>query len=129
MLFAIVRWRRDSPFKALARAAEVTDSSTESCLGNCGVADPWPINERSVLLLWLSALFSAALGEIVKRLLAFFSGPWQRLQKCRTTAEIRADSAVDVEVDGARGRADAGNRTHGVQLPGYVLFCHFQAPR
>ena len=63
MLFAMVRWRSASPSMALAKAAEVTDSSTESCLGKVGVADPWPVNERSVLLQWLSALVSAALGE------------------------------------------------------------------
>jgi hypothetical protein len=63
MLFAMVRWRNASPSMALARAAEVTDSSTESCLGKVGMADPWPVNERSVLYQGLSALVSAALGE------------------------------------------------------------------
>jgi hypothetical protein len=30
------------------------------------VADPWPLNERSVLYQWLSALVSRALAENVK---------------------------------------------------------------
>ena len=57
---------------ALAKAAEVTDSSTVSCLGKVGVADPWPLNERSVLYQWLSALVSRALGENVKEFCRFF---------------------------------------------------------
>jgi hypothetical protein len=39
------------------------------------VADPWPLNERSVLYQWLSALVSRALAENVKVFLqGFFAG-------------------------------------------------------
>ena len=59
---------------ALARAAEVTDSSTESCLGNVAVADPWPVNERSVLYTWLSALFSR---RVSRKCESIFAGSLQ----------------------------------------------------
>jgi hypothetical protein len=36
------------------------------------VADPWPLNERSVLYQWLSALVSRALAENVKVFLQVF---------------------------------------------------------
>jgi hypothetical protein len=37
------------------------------------VADPWPLNERSVLYQWLSALVSRALAENMKVFLQVFS--------------------------------------------------------
>jgi hypothetical protein len=37
------------------------------------VADPWPLNERSVLYQWLSALVSRALAESMKGFLQVFS--------------------------------------------------------
>jgi hypothetical protein len=37
------------------------------------VADPWPLNERSVLYQWLSALVSRALAENVKVFVQVFS--------------------------------------------------------
>ncbi|MET1155986.1 hypothetical protein, partial [Arthrobacter sp.] len=37
-----------------------------------GVADPWPLNERSVLYQWLSALVSRALAENMKGFLQAF---------------------------------------------------------
>lgn len=45
------------------------------------VADPWPVNERSVLYQELSALVSRALAEILKVFVQVFSdilpGVWQ----------------------------------------------------
>jgi hypothetical protein len=43
------------------------------------VADPWPLNERSVLYQWLSALVSRALAENVKGFLQVFGQVYYRV--------------------------------------------------
>src|SRR3954454_1741188 len=56
MLFAMARWRSESPFRAVVRAVVVTESNTSSCsVGAGSAADPWPRDERSVLYGLLSA--------------------------------------------------------------------------
>src|SRR3954471_2934468 len=57
MLFAMARWRTESPLRAVVRAVVVTESNTSSCsVGAGSAADPWPGDERSVLYGLLSAL-------------------------------------------------------------------------